>query len=252
MVTRWRQTGSVPFIDPEGKAMAPRYARLFSASLAVRLLLYIWVCLVLPAGCSSDGDDAPVSPAYLARDYLRDTPYANLRVEVDYVAGYPPRQAALNLLRQRLIERCNKNQVTVLIDDAFLRLVGETADISWHDRKHFYRAAARVMRRMLIDHERQRRAERRGGGEHKRMALDPDMLGETQQRIDVLALDEALTRLSQIDPRQSEIVELHHFGGCSLKETAKLLGISLTTAKADWRTAKAWLHRELTRHRSSG
>jgi hypothetical protein len=114
----WRPTGSVPFNTPEGKVMAPRHEGLLSTLLAVCLLPCLCVCLVLAAGCSSDGDDAPVSPAYMARNYLRDTPYANLRVEVDYVAGYPPRQAALNLLRQRLIERCNKNQVTVLIDDA--------------------------------------------------------------------------------------------------------------------------------------
>lgn len=139
-------------------------------------------------------------------------------------------------------------QATVLIDDAFLRLVSGDADISWQNRKHFYRTAANAMRQMLIDHERQRRAQRRGGGEHRRIAVDPDMLGDRNLQFDILALDEALTKLAEIDPRQSEIVELHHFGGCSLKETADLLGISLTTAKAEWKTAKAWLHRELTPH----
>ena len=137
-------------------------------------------------------------------------------------------------------------QATVLIDDAFVRLAGDDANISWQNRKHFYRTAANAMRRMLIDHERQRRAQRRGGGEHQRVAVELALHGAPDMRLDLLALDEALTKLGEIDPRQSEIVELHHFGGCSLKETAELLELSVGTIKADWRMAKAWLHRELT------
>lgn len=142
-------------------------------------------------------------------------------------------------------------QTTVILDDVFLRLVGADANTSWDNRKHFYRTAAVAMRRMLIDHERRRRALRRGGG-HQRISVDPDELvpdpiGAEQLRVDLLALDEALTKLAKIDPRQIEVVELHHFGGCSLKETADLLGVSVGTVKADWRMAKAWLHRELTR-----
>ena len=118
-------------------------------------------------------------------------------------------------------------------------------------RKQFYRMAASAMRRMLIDHERKRRAQRRGGGEHQRLAIEPDTLGIQGQQTDLLALDEALTRLTTIDPRQSEIVELHHFGGCSIKETAQLLNVSLSTVKSDWKMAKVWLHRELSRDRDS-
>lgn len=137
-------------------------------------------------------------------------------------------------------------QTTILVDDAFLRLVGDKADCGWQDRKHFYRVAARAMRRILIDHERQRRAQRRGGGQHHKVPIEPDHLGVGQMQPDLLALDEALTKLSEVDSRQSEIVELHHFGGCTLEETAKMLEVSPSTVKGEWRAAKAWLHRELT------
>lgn len=137
-------------------------------------------------------------------------------------------------------------QGTVLIDDAFLRLVGEQAGVDWSGRSHFYRAAARAMRRMLIDHERIRQAQRRGGNEHKRVAADPKYLGNDDERIDLLALDEALTELNEISPRQAQIVELHHFGGYTLEEVAKIVDVSRTTVKADWRIAKAWLFRRLS------
>jgi len=137
-------------------------------------------------------------------------------------------------------------QATVLVDDAFLKLVGSDVELDFSDRKHFYRVSANVMRRILIDHERTRRAKRRGGGDHQRVAFDLDLIGEDEFNLDVLALDEALTKLAEVDPRQAEIVALHHFGGCSLAETAELLEISVTTVKMDWRMAKGWLHRELS------
>lgn len=138
-------------------------------------------------------------------------------------------------------------QATVLINDTFMRLVGKDTDVDWEDRRHFFRSAAKAMRRLLIDHERQRRTQRRGGGEHHRVDVDLDTLSDSDTKLDLLALDEALTKLATVDPRQSDIVELHHFGGCSLKETANLVGTSVGSVKADWRMAKAWLHRELTR-----
>ena len=137
-------------------------------------------------------------------------------------------------------------QVTVLVDDTLLQLVGEQIDVSWQNRKHFYRAAARSMRRMLIDHERKRRAQRRGGGEYKRAEIGPDELGGAANQLDLLALDEALTKMAEVDPRQSQIVELHHFGGCSLVEVAKIMDLSPSTIRNEWNMAKAWLHRELS------
>lgn len=161
-------------------------------------------------------------------------------------------------LVQHQLRRIAKNQLrgerpdhslepTIIIDDVFLRLVGERGNIDWKNRQQFYRTAAKAMRRVLIDHERRRRAQRRGGGNHRRVSIDPDLLGVEETCSDLLALDEALTRLAEFDPRQSEVVELHHFGGCTLKETAEMIGVPLGAVKADWRTAKAWLHRELTR-----
>ncbi|WP_252853728.1 ECF-type sigma factor [Aeoliella straminimaris] len=142
-------------------------------------------------------------------------------------------------------------QATLLIDDAFLRLTNGITEVGWQNRRHFFRAAARAMRQMLVDHERARRAARRGGRVHQRVALELDRLGTEQNEIDLLALNEALDKLAKRDPRQSEIVDLHHFGGLSLKETADLLEISVGTVKSDWRLAKAWLHRELSNERTT-
>ena len=148
--------------------------------------------------------------------------------------------------KQMRLERPDHSlQVTVLVDDTLLQLVGEQIDVSWQNRKHFYRAAARSMRRMLIDHERRRRAQKRGGDEHHRVDIRPDELGDTTDQLDLLALDEALTNLANVDPRQSQIVELHHFGGCTLTEVAKIMDLSPSTIRNEWKMAKAWLHREL-------
>lgn len=136
-------------------------------------------------------------------------------------------------------------QPTLLANDAFLRLIGSDVDVDWQDRAHFYRTAARAMRRMLVDHQRQRQAAKRGG-DVQRMPVEMHDLGQETKSVDLLALDEALSKLAQIDPRQSEIVELHHFGGCSLQETADLLELSTSTVKREWAAAKAWLHMVLS------
>ena len=150
--------------------------------------------------------------------------------------------------RQMRTERSgNSLQATVLVDDAFLRLCGTGTEISFEDRKHFFRAAAKAMRQMLVDHQRKRQAQRRGGTDHVRVDLDPNLVNPGNANVDLLALDEALEKLAEIDQRQAQIVELHHFGGFSLKETAELVDVSMTTVKKDWGMAKAWLHRELTR-----
>ena len=138
-------------------------------------------------------------------------------------------------------------QATVLIDDVLCRLINATPEDGWQNRTHFYRAAARAMRRLLIDHERGKRAQRRGGNEYSRSLVDINQLQERELQFDLLVLDEALSRLSEIDERQSDIVELHHFGGYSLPEVAHLLSLSVSTIRLEWRTAKAWLFRELTR-----
>lgn len=155
------------------------------------------------------------------------------------------RKIAANRMRE---ERPDHSlQGTVLVDDVFLRLVGENQDIKWQDRRHFFCVAARAMRRMLVDHERARRTQRRGGQDHHKLPEFPSDLQVEERPFDLIALDEALDRLSQIDPRQAQIVEMHHYGAYTIGEISQILKISKTTVKSDWRMAKAWLFRELER-----
>lgn len=138
-------------------------------------------------------------------------------------------------------------QATVLVHDAYLQLVRAGEANNLNDRKHFYIVAAKVMRRMLIDRARSRRALKRGGHDWKRSAVEVDHVADSGDNTDVLALHEALKKLALLDPRQAEIVEMRYFGGYSVEETADLLGVSSSTVKQDFAAAKAWLYRELTR-----
>ena len=137
-------------------------------------------------------------------------------------------------------------QPTMLVHDAFMRLVGANS-LPWDTRKHFYRAAARAMRRILIDYERQRRAQKRGG-DGRQVLLDLAGVETVACSLeDLLALDEALDKLAKLDPRQVEVVQLRHFGGYSIEETADILDVSPATVKLEFAAAKTWLYRELTR-----
>lgn len=134
-------------------------------------------------------------------------------------------------------------QPTALVHEAYLRLVDERG-LHVHGRAHFLAIAARVMREILVDHARRRGRAKRGGGEPK-LALDSAAVPTDPQPVDVIALDEALTRLSVVDPQQSRIVELRFFGGLTIEETAGVLEVSPATIKREWGMAKAWLYREL-------
>jgi RNA polymerase sigma factor (TIGR02999 family) len=130
---------------------------------------------------------------------------------------------------------------TALVHETYLRLA-ELEQVAWHDRVHFFAVAARAMRRVLIDYAEARRAQKRGGGVPV-IQLD-DSLEAPEQRVDqLLALDEALNRLEQHDPRQVRVVECHVFAGMSLDETAAALDISPATVSRDWTLARAWLNR---------
>jgi RNA polymerase sigma-70 factor, ECF subfamily len=135
-------------------------------------------------------------------------------------------------------------QTTALVNEAYLRLVDVTG-VSWQDRAHFLAIAAQMMRRIVIDFARSRRYLKRGG-EAQQVSLDEALLASREQNVDVLALDEALVRLSALDARKGQVVELRFFGGLSVKETAEVLRVSEETIKLDWRFAKAWLHRALS------
>ncbi len=136
-------------------------------------------------------------------------------------------------------------QPTALVHEAFLRLAGN--DTSWQNRQHFLGVAAQAMRRILVDHARRQKAQKRGGGGDK-IELDEQLIGigDDAGSIDLEALDEALTRLAELDVRQARIVELRFFGGLGVDETAAVVGISPATVKRDWQFAKAWLKRELS------
>ena len=135
-------------------------------------------------------------------------------------------------------------QPTALINEAYLRLL-DWRKASWQNRAHFMGIAANMMRRILVDHARRYRFLKRGG-EMVKVSLDARQLGTSGRDPDLVALDEALTRLAEIDRRKSQVVELRFFGGLSVEEAAEFLKISPRTVKREWNLAQAWLHCELT------
>jgi RNA polymerase sigma factor (TIGR02999 family) len=148
--------------------------------------------------------------------------------------------------RQLRSERADHTlQPTALVHEVFIRLVDQR-QVDWQNRAHFFGVAATVMRRVLVDHARRHRASKRGEGQ-RTVAIDEakDVAASTPNEMPILALDHALDRLEQLDAELAKIVELRAFGGLTIEEAAHVLGVSPSTAKRDWRTAKAWLNREL-------
>jgi RNA polymerase sigma-70 factor, ECF subfamily len=135
-------------------------------------------------------------------------------------------------------------QTTALINEVYLRLV-DSPEISWHDRAHFFAVCARLMRRILTDFARSRRRVKRGG-DACQLPLDEALLVSREPSADLVALDDALNALGDVDQRKSQVVELRFFGGLSVEETADVLGVSEETVKRDWRLAKLWLLREIS------
>ena len=153
------------------------------------------------------------------------------------------RQAAAYLRRERPNHTL---QTTALVHEAYLKLIDQK-QVEWKSRGHFFALAAQAMRRILVDHAKSRHREKRGGP-NEDVPLEDQLLAVAEEtNIDVIALDEALSRLAKFDPQQERIVEMRYFAGLSLDETAAAIGISRATAARDWAVAKAWLHRELTR-----
>lgn len=151
------------------------------------------------------------------------------------------RRLARHYLRQ---ERSDHTlQSTALVHEAYVRLASQ-ASPDWRGRAHFYGVAARVMRQILVDHARTERAAKRGGDSLK-VTLNEDLVGAVRQDLDILGLDEALTRLAELSPQQSQIVELRFFSGLSIEDTSEVLGISPATVKRGWTAARAWLFREM-------
>jgi len=153
----------------------------------------------------------------------------------------------LHRLAKRYLRRERSDhtlQSTALVHEAYLRMVDQKG-MQWQNRAHFFAVAAQMIRRILVDHARTHNAEKRGGGALK-LELD-EAIGVPQRRdLNLVALDDAMNTLAEMDPQQGRIVELRFFGGLSIEETAEVLGISPATVKRDWAVAKAWLYRDLS------
>ncbi|HZO57676.1 MAG TPA: sigma-70 family RNA polymerase sigma factor [Bryobacteraceae bacterium] len=136
-------------------------------------------------------------------------------------------------------------QSTALVNEAYLKLVDQK-NVVWQNRAHFFGIAAQMIRRILVDHARAHKAEKRGGGAGV-LSLD-EAIGVPERRdVEILSLNDALTRLTELDPQQGRIVELRFFTGLSIEETAEVVGVSPATVKREWASARAWLFREISR-----
>jgi RNA polymerase sigma factor (TIGR02999 family) len=132
-------------------------------------------------------------------------------------------------------------QPTALVHEAYLRLVGtDSQPEEWEGRQHFFAAAAEAMRRILVENARRKHRQKRGG-DRAAQVLEPDLVAAPEVSEDLLALDEALTRLADVNPRAARLIHLRYFGGLTIQQAAEVLGISSRTADADWAYARAWL-----------
>lgn len=140
-------------------------------------------------------------------------------------------------------------QTSALVNEAYLRLVDQR-NVHWQNRAQFFSIASRLMRRILVDHARNRLYTKRGGG-IQRVSLDEAAVVSGSRSADLIALDEALTSLAAFDPRKCQVVEMKFFGGLSVEEIATVIGVSPVTVMRDWGTAKAWLHRAMQKGNAS-
>lgn len=136
-------------------------------------------------------------------------------------------------------------QATALVNEAYLKLIDQRA-VHWNNRAHFFGIAAQIMRRILIDHARMKKADKRGSGMVP-VVFDEALEVAAETNLDLIRLDEALQALEKLDPRQAKIVELRYFGGLSIEDTAEVTHLSPATIKREWAGARAWLRRELER-----
>jgi RNA polymerase sigma factor (TIGR02999 family) len=189
-----------------------------------------------PAGEITEGlRDGGIHPLADASDALLKLVYSELH-----------RQAHRYLQKERAGHTL---QTTALVHEAYLKLVQQKS-VTWESRSHFFAIAATMMRRILIDYAKTKHRVRRGGNQSD-LPLDNALtISVSETDVDLLALDEALDRLAEKEPQLAKVVELRFFSGLDVVETAEVLGLSESTIKRDWRIAKAWLHRELTRVKS--
>ena len=153
---------------------------------------------------------------------------------------------------RKLARRLNGNetpgatlQPTELVHETYVRLLGQT-QVDWQGRTHFFAVAAMAMRRILVDRARARHAKKRGG-KAVHVLLDESSTLSVNRDADVLALEETLEKLEEIDPRQAKVVELRFYGGMTAREIAEVIGVSRTTVQIEWRAARAWIRKELSK-----
>jgi RNA polymerase sigma factor (TIGR02999 family) len=183
--------------------------------------------------------DAPIDVATL----LGELDVGNDKAVAELVVSL---YSELRSLASRYLQRERREhtlQTTALVHEAYLRLADQR-EVQWKNREQFLGVAAQLMRRILVDHSRGRDAKKRGRG-FERVFLEEAAGIPKEKAADVIALDEALTRLAEFDPQQAQLVELRFFGGLSIEESAGVMGVSRTTLKRNWNVAKAWLAREL-------
>jgi RNA polymerase sigma-70 factor (ECF subfamily) len=191
----------------------------------------------------------------MADDQARETPITELLIEwsdgrrealedlVPLVYDYLRRMAAAYMLRE---SPGHALQPTALVHEAYVRLIDQR-QVKWRNRAHFFGVAAGMMRRILVDQARLRRAEKRGGKWERVTLAGDEAAVNGPDPIDVLTLHDSLERLAAFDPQQERIVELRYFGGLTIEETAEVMGISRATVVREWTIAKAWLQADLSR-----
>ena len=160
--------------------------------------------------------------------------------------------AELHRLAHRYMrgERSNNSlQTSALVNEAYIRLV-DYKRMQWQNRAHFFAVSAQLMRRILVEHARRRNLKRGRGVQH--VSFDEAIVVAPDSRVDLVALDDALTTLARVDPRKVQVVEMRFFGGLSVEETAEVLKVSPVTVRRDWSSAKIWLYRELTGETDDG
>jgi RNA polymerase sigma-70 factor (ECF subfamily) len=187
--------------------------------------------------------DAPIDAAQLLSELVVGNNNDKAASELVVSLYSELRRLASSYLRR---ERSDHTlQTTALVHEAYLRLADQR-EVRWKNKEQFMGVAAQLMRRILVDYSRGHDAKKRGQGFEKVFLEEADGISKGKTT-DVIALDEALTRLAEFDPQQAHLVELRFFGGLSVEESAAVMGVSRTTLKRNWNVAKAWLARELRR-----
>lgn len=203
---------------------------------------------------ANDGTEVETSGSAPTTPQMTDPPHAITQLLLDWSNGNasalnkltPLVDRELHRLAHHYMRRENAGhtlQTTALVNEAYLKLIDQK-HVHWKNRAHFFALSAKLMRRILVDHARSRKYAKRGG-DARRISFEKALLISSTQKTDLVALDDALNKLSEIDARKGKIVELRFFGGLNVEETAEALGISAPTVMREWSLAKAWLYNTL-------